>query len=515
MTDPQPAAPAPPSLEADALLNGLGFVLRLGLLPLAAAWVARSLGPLGQGQFGYAHGIAAVGAYFVLWGLAQTGTRFVARAMGAGSAVEVAAVVATTRSWLARSSLVVLALGLPLAAWLESGPERVLVLVAVPYAVLIAWFAWRAGIGVGLRRYDILLFGHVLYMTALFLGLWLGLGSAQPVLGALLAYGTARLVHLLFLQWALARVLHRLVSDEAGEGVGDVRIRVSEAQTALRPELLGFAAQMAGVVVTSTVLWERSEVLFLRALSTPEMLGYYTAAVALAIMVFRVPGLLSVVLLPVVAGLEGSKAAPEEVGRLVRKGCLALCWLVSPPVAVGIVLVVPGIEILYGPNFAPSAPILAVLLLPVLLAGAETVCARTLVGAGRQGVLLRWNAATALLNLCLCGVLVGAHGGLGAAYACATALAVQILGVTTLGLRAFPAPGTVPARAWLLLLCVTLAAAGTAASVLRAWPSDGSLSLGANLALASGLGVWGASLAALRFAPLRLDQEPGKAADGS
>ena len=50
----------PHSLASDTLWNVLSFAVRTVGTLLALAWVARALGPEGQGRFGFAAGLAAL-----------------------------------------------------------------------------------------------------------------------------------------------------------------------------------------------------------------------------------------------------------------------------------------------------------------------------------------------------------------------------------------------------------------------------------------------------------------------
>jgi O-antigen/teichoic acid export membrane protein len=440
-----------PSLVKDTAFNTASFAVRVVAMLVAVAWIARALGPEGQGRFGFAHWIAIVLGQLAIWGLGMAMTRFVARSVGAGRPEEARAVVGQAGRWLHPTVAVIVGLGVPLAALL-GGDLRGPLMVAMPYAAACAWVAWRVGLSHGLRRFDVVLAGDVAYWTLLLLLLGPALRSADPILGAMVAHLVARTVHVAIVWLWTERVLRAIAPG-------------SSAEPPPRPlylELRSYALQMAALAVFGAVLWERSEIAFLKARATYEDIGFYTAAFGISILAIRVPSVLGQVMLPLVAGMHGAEARRDEIGSAFRRGARLLSLVMTGPVAILLAATPAVVMVMYEDAYDPAAPLLRLLLLPLLLSGVGAIAAQTLVGAGGHSALLRLTSWVASLKMWLCIVLVPLWGAMGAALACGLAQGAGLAAQGGLAARRFPRCDGEPESRWRQQVAVgAAAAAGT------------------------------------------------------
>ncbi len=407
------AAVKPHSLASDTLWNVLSFAVRTVGTLLALAWVARALGPEGQGRFGFAAGLAALVGQVAVWGLGVAMTRFVARGVAAGRPGEARSSVSLADRWLGRSTLVLLAVGIPLA-WLLGEDLRGPLVVAVLYAgVIVLWIA-RTGVAQGLHRFDVVFWGDLFYYALLLASLAPALGSSRPVLWTLVAFLATRAAQVALLWWWTEGILRGLGGNELS----------SDQSVALSSELRSYAAHLAVIALFGAVLWDRSELVLLKSTETYEALGFYTAALAISMLVVRVPGVLGHVILPAVASMQGVGADSQEVGRVLRRGSRLLSLALVGPVCVLLASTPAWVEVLYGASYRPSQQLLGVLLVPLLLGGVGAAGAKTLVGGGGQKTLLRVTAWTAAGKVWLCVLLIPQGGVLGAALGCTDAQGV-------------------------------------------------------------------------------------------
>jgi O-antigen/teichoic acid export membrane protein len=439
------------SLAQDAAFNAGSFVLRVVGSLVAVAWIARALGPEGQGRFGFSFWVAGLLGQVMLWGLASAMTRFVARSLGARRPEDARQVVDQAGFWLARTVAVLTVSGaLVTLAWGAElqGP----LLVGLLIAALSAVSAWRAGVAQGLRRFDVVLGADAAYWASLLLGLVPALASEDPVLGAMLAYLVARAAQAAVLFWGSERAL------EAHRAPGSAAPIPAE----LRAELGSYALQMAGLALFGAVLWDRSEVAFLKATGSYADIGVYTAAFGVTLLVGQVPASLGLVLVPFVAELQGADCGREAIGAVFRRGGRLLTLLLAGPIVVLLCAAPAVVDLMYGDAYALSAPLLQVLVLPLLLSGVGTTGAKTLVGGGGQGTLLRLTSLGASLKMVLCVALVPPLGALGAAVACAVAHATSLTGEAWFAARRFPRAADAPAARWMRQVgAASLAGAGT------------------------------------------------------
>ena len=425
------------SLAQDAAFNTGSFVIRVIGSLVAVAWIARVLGPEGQGRFGFAFWIGGLLAQIALWGLAAAMTRFVARAVGARRPGDARQVVDQAGRWLLPTAGALSVLGAPVV--LRYGAELTgPLLVALPYAGLCALAAWRAGVAQGLRRFDVVLAADAVYWSALLLGLIPALTGDDPVLGAMLAYLFARASHLAVVWLGSERSL-RAWAPATSAAPPDV---------ALAAELRSYALQMAGLALFGAVLWDRSEVAFLKAIGSYEEIGFYTAAFAVAILVAQVPANLGQVLVPFVAELQGAQRGREAIGAAYRRGARLLSALVAGPIVVLLCAAPAIVELMFGEEFAYATPLLQLLVLPLLLAGIGTTGAKTLVAGGGHGTLLKLVSWGASLKMWLCIALVPAYGALGAAAACSLAYAASLVAEGWFAARRFPRGADAPPSRW-------------------------------------------------------------------
>ena len=442
-----------PSFARDAAFNTASFALRTVGVLVSLAWVARVLGPERQGRFGFAHWVAAILGQIVVWGLAVAMTRFVARSIGAGRPDEARSLVALSARWLHPVAAVTLVIGLPAAAAF-GGDLRGPLLLAIPYAVIIGWCAWRIGIAHGLRRFDVVFYGDALHWTLLLGGLTFALQAEEPIFAVLATFLAARAIHLVLL-WVWT---DRLLGDLSAA------TRPAEASPRLRAELWSYAVQMAALALFGAVLWDRSELAFLKVRSTYEQIGLYTAAFGLSLPVLRVPAVLSQVMLPLVAGMSGARARATDIGAALRRGNRLMSLLMIGPTCVLVAAAPAVIVVVFEDQYTEAGALLRVLLVPMMLAGIGAVSSQVLVGGGGHGSLLKITSWVASLKLWLLIALVPLWGAIGAAIACA---AGQVVGLGWQGVLAgnrFPRPVAAPESRWLQQLAV--GAATTAATLV-------------------------------------------------
>ncbi|MEE2827946.1 MAG: polysaccharide biosynthesis C-terminal domain-containing protein [Myxococcota bacterium] len=439
------------SLASDTAYNTASFVIRMVGVIIALAWVARSLGPEGQGRFGFVHWLAAILGQLVLWGLGVAATRFVARSLGASNPVAARAVVDLTTRWLTRTIAAFSFLAVP-AIWSFGGELRIALFAALPLLIAVALYQWRIGVAWGLRRFDIALVGHLVFFTLLLPMLGFGLSMSEPVVGALLSFATARAVHCAVVWWWTERALDQLLS-EAG-----LERRTPESFPQLAPTIRSYALQMAVVAFFGAVLWERSELPFLKVSSDYEQIGLYTAAFAIAVLFLRVPGVLAQVVLPVVSEMEGARAGPEVIGDTFARAARLLTLLVASPIVLLWVGAADVVHFLYGTEYAGSVVLLRILLLPLLLTGLGAAGSKTLVGGGQHHRLVRITANAAAVKLLLCLALVPELGALGAAVAVAVAFSGGLIAVAWVATGSFPTPDLPPTARWTRQAAVALTA---------------------------------------------------------
>lgn len=176
--------------------------------------------------------------------------------------------------------------------------------------------------------------------------------------------------------------------------------------------LLRFAAPLqVGVLVQ--IANERLDQLLIAGLLTPTDLGFYVAAMAVAVIPSIPAVTLANVAYPRIAGVADAIDRGPVIERYVRLA-VALGALIAA------VLLVAGdrlILLLYGPAFAPAVPILAWYGLGAVALSARVVLAQAVKASGRPGLVMRAELAGLAVNVAGLLALLPTVGVVGAAVA--------------------------------------------------------------------------------------------------
>ena len=231
-----------------------------------------------------------------------------------------------------------------------------------------------------------------------------------------------------------------------------------------------------------------ADLVFLYFLRDKETVGYYGAAYQLISFLTNMGMAYSISLLPALTRLASDRAARNGMYAT----SMAQVFAVAAPLAVGgAFLAAPIVRTVYGDEFSPSGPALAVLLCMMPFTMSKEVDLISLVVAGREKTVARMTALAVVVNVALNLALIPTYGMMGAAVATlATEVARAIFAAVCVRSEGYPLTG-------LGRFGKTLVASGAMAGAL-AWLAPTSVLVGVPL----GAAVYAATLAlvgGLRF----------------
>lgn len=188
----------------------------------------------------------------------------------------------------------------------------------------------------------------------------------------------------------------------------------SSINNELKQRIIKFSVQTLALQLVNLVVWDRSELLFLKAFATPKDIAFYSISFSLvqqtAILYRSVSLVAGINLMHRV--LNDPTSATRMIATLVR-----YIALVAIPVTFGLaVLSGPLMTVLYGSQYLPAIPVLAIVgalgfgrafLLPV-----EQFCS----AAERQDLMIRCTGYASVINLSLAYLLIPPFGSVGAAW---------------------------------------------------------------------------------------------------
>ena len=140
------------------------------------------------------------------------------------------------------------------------------------------------------------------------------------------------------------------------------------------------------ITALALVVYQQMDRLFIAAMVDTRTVGWYSTAMNLFGTTMFVPVVIGTVLLPILSRTYAS--SPHQLQDITRRS-FDLMFLISIPVGLGTVIIAdPLTLLLYGPEFAQSGPILAVLGVVMIFTYLNTLLGQLLISTDRTN---KWN----------------------------------------------------------------------------------------------------------------------------
>ncbi|HEV8640346.1 MAG TPA: exosortase [Methylomirabilota bacterium] len=427
------------------VVTGLGLVAGL----LMSILLARGLGPERMGDYSYLLWLFRTMTALATLGFALATTRYTAEALGQGERALAGALVRFfTRRQVIAAAVVAAGL-LPVVVW--TAPRDLLwplvfVIVGLFPITLEGIYSHAA---YGAQRYDLTTQASTLKMTLHLLGAIAALALGADILGLVIG-GTIGTTISCALQRRRALTLYPDRSAPIPDGV--------------RAELRGYLLPLSIVAVLDALVWDRSEVFFLRLYAPAEQIAFYSVAFGLATKGMIAAEIAAGTLLPALASIHG-RGAGEEFGRVYRAALRWVALVGAPLAAVGTALAPGAITLLYGEPYRPVALLLGPMLGVALIGVMRQVAWAALRASGDRRWALNATWISAVLNIGAAALLIPRFGMWGAVVANTlaqlTASVLAFVAVTGRQGCGFPALdlGRIAAAGAMALVATRLAAA--------------------------------------------------------
>jgi O-antigen/teichoic acid export membrane protein len=413
------------------LFSGARLVIGATSSVCVSAIMARTLGPQNLGVYSYAIWIVGTLGILANVGLPHALTKYVSEFMGSG---DTATAVRICKRLL-RTQLIaaVSVAALTASFWFLKTPYRSIIVLS---AVMILLQALQQGLIAalaGVQRFDKIA--------------WISLYAA---LAQVASVSAAALLH--------AGVMGMLWATLAGLGMGTwlsyravdrLLLKLSAPSPLTAPHTSSFSASnkrdiylrirrfsmtISYLLVLDSIVWQRSEVLFLKWYSTLPQIAFYTLAFAIASKMTEVSSTFSSTLLPYYSESYGRNGL-REVGLVYVKALKYLQMVMVFPCLLTAAICGPLVKLVYGANYELVVLPLQLLLISLAITSIGVVGAPLLLGTEKQSFMAKYGTFVAILNIFLDFVLIPKHGALGAAGANCTAQIVGVLGAAFYVLR--------------------------------------------------------------------------------
>jgi O-antigen/teichoic acid export membrane protein len=416
-----------PDIANKALRNiffsGVRLAVSAGATICVSAILARTLGPGNMGVYSYAMWLVGTLGVLANVGLPTALTKYVSECIGRGDTATAARL--GKRLLLTQLAIAAGVSILTACFWFLKTPYRSIVLVA---AVMILLQALQQGLLAalaGIQRFDRIALISLYVALAQVASVGIAAALKSGVMGML----WATLAGLGLGTWLSYRAVDRLLLSLAATPSP----ALPETPDIFR-RIRKFSITISYVLLLDTIVWQRSEVLFLKWYSTLPQIAFYALAYSIAAKLGDLSGTFSGTLLPLYSESYGRHGL-RQVGSVLTKALKYLQMVMVFPCLLGAAICKPLVELLYGSSYDPVVLPLQLLLVSLAVTSIGVVCSPLLVGTEKQSFIAKYGTFVAVLNVMLDITLIPQHGALGAAIANCTAQIVGVIGGTVYVIR--------------------------------------------------------------------------------
>jgi len=483
--DPQPASlVAPPAqvIARNSLLATLDTLAGIASALIGSVAVARLLGPVKLGYYNYVLFICNITNHLASMGVPLAARKYLAEHLGRGDTFMARAIWRWTLRLQSFMALLVVAMGLLVIAWKVPPEHRYYAALAVLSLAPAMQMAMYSAANTAMEDFTSNVKASLASAAIGLAGVLLALAMGWDLPGLAAALLVERTADLLLRRHYCNRRVGRLFELASSTPTLEQAARLDEFKRSLRR----FCAQASLLQALNMVVWDRSEMFFLKHFSDIRQVAFYSLGFNITQRLLLLPrSFVSAVGASVMVriGREAEAAATLTVTAFRLMALLAL------PIGFGVAaLSDPLIRILYGRRFLEAIPVLAVLAVFAAAKALMLPAQHLLVAADRQAALLKVMAATAALNLVLDFALIPARGAIGAAFANSASQTAAAAAAWLAALHGFRT--RFPGRSFLRLLMAAVSTGAVALALVHRLPAlPGAVAAGAAGVLVYGLAL--------------------------
>ena len=415
---------------------------------IASIAVARVMGPEKMGYFSYIMWIANTARIIGAAGLSVGVRRYAAEFLGRGDPRSARAVVQQSFRWQGAVAVALLVASLVTAVVWVKPEHRAYTILALLSLVPSLFLGVSAGAVEATQNFAANVKSSIAGTLTNLAGTLLVLVQGWGLTGLAASLLLSRLV-----DSGLRYVTYRRIYSGM-TGPGEPASKELDEPT--RGRMLTFTWQLTVLAAVNSILWDRSELVFLEQWHEVRQLAFFSLSFGITQQILILPQVFASATSANLLVEQGRD--PASLGR-VAAVVVRYVALLALPMTLGAAALSPSIvHLLYGAAYAPAAPVFAILAAGAALVAFLASAQNLLIATEKQGLLLRWTLAVAALKVLLDVLIVPKGGAVGAAFANALSQSVAVIGMWIYITRrlAFPAP----LRA---LLRTALAAAASAA----------------------------------------------------
>ncbi|OGS37146.1 MAG: hypothetical protein A2293_15820 [Elusimicrobia bacterium RIFOXYB2_FULL_49_7] len=399
-------------LIKNSLLNILNSLITLGVTSITSVVIARTLKPSQYGIYNLVLWCTGIFVWIAGLGLIHVVTKYIAEYRGRGQGEVAGAIV----SFVLRIELVLtivltavlLFFKTEIADYFFSPQETfyfMLAFIGILPGIISAIFSSAIE---GIQKFEYFTWFHVIVGPLAFAAKMATILMGYRIDGLLCVSLFFSFINVLFYYIILKRekiALHLFGGPKlSGEIKGKIR---------------RYNWTVAGIMVSSKIVWDKSENLFLGRFCSAEQIGYYNLGYNVAQRFMSIlPDTFWKVLFPAMSGYFGS-GDQDKIKRVFFLASRYLAFISFPVGVAGIVLAYPIIHYLYGDAYAGAKYVFQIFFFSTMITSLSKPGSAILYGTERQSFILKYGLVLAVINLGLNFLIIPSYGAMGAAFCCA------------------------------------------------------------------------------------------------
>jgi len=413
------------TVARNSLWSGLDLIVDSVVPPIISIIVARAMGPSKLGAFAYVTWISAAAATLGGGGIYAAAQKFMADYAGQKRPDVFRALLRVGLAFQAIVSLVLVSTGLFWVFSILPRDERGFATLAVLSILPSGFMAIATAVNNAVEE----LRPNVIASVAA--GLTYAVGVCATLVmgwelvglaGAQLAGKTCDCA----VRWVLTK--RRLPRYLQAMGTsGDSWRKTPQLPPGLAREIAKFLGQSTILVLLAIVVWNRSEMVFLKRFCDIRQVAFYSVAFGLSL--FPV-GLIGPFARAAGVSVFAEHGRSSQAGRHVAHLYWRYLLLLILPACLGLsILSGPLVRILYGVRYVDAVPVLMVAAALSMFAPLASPATSLVTASGGQGRLVRWGLLAAVATIVLDYWLVRYHAAMGGALANGLGQAISTISI--------------------------------------------------------------------------------------
>jgi len=184
----------------------------------------------------------------------------------------------------------------------------------------------------------------------------------------------------------------------------------------LRNKVTRYSLNVYWTIVLSMIVWQKSEIFFLKIFSTAEEIAFYSISFNMVMILIGLATLFSTVIFPILSNFHGA-GDRKGIQNIYNKSIKAIFIFFLPICIFFIATAKPLVLLMYSSQYYAVYPLLIILVVSAVFSAVGIVFAHLIFAVNRADIQAKYVTLQAIINILLDLLLIPHYGATGAALA--------------------------------------------------------------------------------------------------